>query len=305
MYPQTKYPQLWTHEDYRTVIRYQRQLQEEQRQYQQHMEKKRSTKYTEKQAKSILSGAVARAKAQRSLRAARDLAAEDAAMLAAVKSVEANRYYRGRSMMPVRPELNVLDAYLAWANIGTLSSATPTLINAVSQGTAQTQHISNQYKIKSLQGKMQFTLQAASAADAMQNGVTFRYAIIHDLSPNGVLPPIGAIYASAGAGTSGILAFRNPNTTNRFRSLKDESITVQLSQPYTGAAPGGASETKYVEFYLPLNIDVKCGGTGATIADITNGALYLIMWTGAWDTPVYPAGYTTDINANLRLRFCE
>ena len=154
-----------------------------------------------------------------------------------------------------KQELNFTDVAIS----GAITTGLLTLLNGIAEGDDNTDRSGKKVVMKSVQVHGMLAYGAAGSREG-------RALLIWDNAPNGVLPAITDILTVS---TSN--GFPNINNVGRFSILKDVH-----PDPALGVAQGTTTQMP-IEFYKKLNDATRFLGTGATIASIQNGALYLLL----------------------------
>jgi len=167
---------------------------------------------------------------------------------------------------------------------GTVSnSGTLQLLNGVANGTDFTNRIGRKINMVDLEVKMFFFPISGNAYP----GDVIRVMLIYDKQTNGALPAVSDILTSAYP-----LSFTNLNNRNRFEVLHDEAVALNPQATVGTTLGNGAPENKWREFRVKLRHDTIYGSTGANIADIKSGAIYMLtisafaVWQIAWNARV-------------------
>lgn len=181
-------------------------------------------------------------------------------------------------------------------------------LNLIQAGTGSWNRIGRIIQMKSIRVRHDLKV-AFSGAPPSVAGRSYRYLIVYDKQPNGTLPIKSEIIQTKNqSGTetgkwNGFLAY---DTMQRFTILRDETIVINC--PFrafasTGAETGTVVVDHHHETYIKLNqvTNYKSESTPCTIADISTGALYLILLTDQ-------SAATTnllDTEVNCRLRYLD
>ena len=175
-----------------------------------------------------------------------------------------------------------------------------TLINGLEQGADVRQHLGRRSCIKGLHIRGFIQNVNASVAGVEQ---MLRLLVVYDRQPNGATPPIGEILQNTNVVGYTNMSFMNINNTKRFLVLGSkkwfQARNFGVNQP-----PFGILETteRMLEMTIPYRkiknlVTEYTGGSTATVADITTGAIFLIA-IGAQND-----GFRFVWNA--RYRFCD
>ena len=156
------------------------------------------------------------------------------------------------------PELKNCDTVSTVSTAGSgafLAPVAATLINGIAQGTTENQRVGRKVVMKSLLVNFFFTPSAGTLADS------FRVLIIYDKQPIGVFPAVTDILVS-----SSVLSPMNLSYSDRFTVLSNTIINQYTPmQNYLGS------------IYLKLGLDGLYSSTGALIANINTGAIYIMV----------------------------
>lgn len=188
-------------------------------------------------------------------------------------------------------ELKVID--LAGLNLALTTTGTVTLINGVATGTDINNRVGRKIIMKSLIFNVN-NFPVATTANALQ-GIMLRHIIVYDTQPNsaGTVPAVTDILESATT-----LAPLNLNNRDRFRVIYDKRS--QIGSFFINATPnlvGGSPQNVFWSKYRKLNHEVIFSGTGATVANISSGAMY-ILFIGDFNSVAQTDFYT-------RIRFTD
>ncbi len=159
-------------------------------------------------------------------------------------------------------------------------------VNAVFEGTANTQRIGKKMAMRSLY--LQLFIEKAPA-DVSLNGYV-RLMVILDRQPNGGTPAWTNILDLAGTGNPAVelLSANNLNNSKRFVTLYDTRMHFQKD----------FHEGRLLKKFLPLSQTVQYNAGGGTIANIATNSLLLCL-TGHITT----GGNVPIFGGTVRLRF--
>lgn len=129
------------------------------------------------------------------------------------------------------------------------------LLNGLAQGTTENQRVGRKVVFKSLLFNFFYSDNSLTTADA------FRILVVYDKQPIGVFPAITDILA-----TSSVLSPMNLSYSDRFTVLANREINPSTVQ----TSPLGA-------FYVKLGLDGIYSSTGALVANINTGAIYVMV----------------------------
>lgn len=180
-------------------------------------------------------------------------------------------------------EVKSIDVAAAAYNVST--TATITLLNGCATGSDYNKREGRLISMQNIEIKG-----FLEPEDGLVDNQCARVMCLLDLQSNGAAPVITDILDSASS-----LAQYNLNNRKRFTILVDElfpmgGLTAAYSQSPTVHA---------FEVDIPVDIDTHYGGTGATVASITRGALYMV--TIGSKAP----GAGSTLTASTRVRFVD
>jgi len=156
--------------------------------------------------------------------------------------------------------------------------------NAMAKGTDYNTRIGRKILIKSIYTRITISPRVAGTPNG---NATARTLLIWDLHPKGEgQPNLTDIFQVLGAGTTTMnsTVLMNLNYRERFVVLWDKTIALG----FMGAAANGES-CVHIKKYKKVNLSVTYNNTGAGIANIATGALYLVS-LGDSVTPNFPKG---------------
>jgi len=190
-----------------------------------------------------------------------------------------------------RNELKYLD--LQGLNLPITTAGTVTVINACATGTDVINRVGRKITMKSILFNVN-SFPVAATANALQ-GIMLRHMIIYDTQPNsaGTVPAVTDILETATT-----LAPLNLNNRDRFRVIYDKRS--QIGSFFINATPnlvGGSPQNVHWSKYRKLSHDVIFSGTGATVGNISTGAMY-ILFIGDFNAVALTDFYT-------RIRFSD
>lgn len=197
-----------------------------------------------------------------------------------------------RGQIKPRRELKFIDTAQTTASLDT--TGTVLLINGISEGDDFTNRNSRSVAIRSVGIRgWAFQQNAGSTQSFAQKG---RVMLVWDNAVNGALPALTDILASASS-----VSFPNVNNEQRFTILWDRSFVVGPWSDVAASSVGYLDQAVVdVEGLVKLDAPVAFIGTGATIASLQNGGLYLVT-VGS-----LVAGATTAATTlTTRVRFIE
>lgn len=185
---------------------------------------------------------------------------------------------------PVQPRraLKYVDTaglFLAYDTTGTI-----TLLNGIAEGDDNTTRNSRSSIMKSVAIRGEASIPLTGLPQK------YRTLLVWDNAVNGALPTIATIMQTVNS-----FGFANIDYEKRYTILYDSTNVLGI---YTAALADQVN--KDVEAHVELNSITEFNGTGATIASIQNGAIYLVTLGSLG------AGATAaSLSVNCRVRFLE
>lgn len=181
------------------------------------------------------------------------------------------------------PELKVIDTDLS-AITGFDTTGSVTLLNGIAQGTDYNTRIGRKFTMKTLYVRMSLQPGATAANIALA-----RFIVVYDRQANGQAPAITDVLTAVNDSS-----LNNLTNRDRFVIITDKVYKVGLSTSME-------SGRQIFKKYLKCNLEVTNGGTGATIASIQTGSLYLLTMGDK------VAGTTAPkvLNGTYRIRFTD
>lgn len=208
------------------------------------------------------------------------------------KTVGKQLGYQQSRALPVQPkaELKCYDVSETITNMNTAAQFYS--LNAMNQGTEVYQRVGRKCYCKSLHFRGQF--QAVNAGATEEVG---RLLIVYDSQPNAAFPAIATLLqdANVGAATT-INSSVNIAERERFLILRDKIYLLPATAANNAFTPSDTllNSLNVNEFIKLKNIESVYNGTnGGTIADITSGAILMVMagdatsdtnWTLNWQS---------------------
>lgn len=158
-----------------------------------------------------------------------------------------------------------------------------TCVNLIRSGNSYYNRIGRKVFLKSLRIYGSFFSVYTQPADGNNNGSTIRMAVVFDKQPNGgALPTYDTIFGHTiqdGTESTNILDPIKPDNFGRFSILRD--CKFDMNAPDTPLAAGDITiiNSAFDEYIDLKNKMCQYGGDSSpmTIADITNGAIYVIF----------------------------
>lgn len=182
-------------------------------------------------------------------------------------------------------------------------------MNLIAPGSASFNRIGRKVKLRSIRfwGVLTYEI-GADAISGNVKGLNVRMAVVWDKQPSGVLPTFADIFGhTLQDGTEASLIYDKPryDNTDRFQVLRD---CVKTYNPTLYNAAGGSSDHQLGELYYDEYVDLKYKETvfsgqsaPATIADISSGALYLVVRASNNTAGVG----TVEMDGESRLRYTD
>lgn len=179
-------------------------------------------------------------------------------------SVKKRKVARVKGAIPVNPELKFVD--LAVANYVCDTTGTLTLLNGIAQGDDYTSRSGRQATMKSVHVHRLVRPYDQSTADSLA-----ALYIVWDNAPKGTIATIAEVLNAVNS-----ISFPLIDNANRFTILREWHAPIGLVSSTATQSFANSPTTHAVDLYVPLEAVTQFAGTGATIASIQNGALYLI-----------------------------
>ncbi len=183
----------------------------------------------------------------------------------AQKALAMARYVKGL----VNVEFKEINTQRNGASLSTtISITTPSIL---AQGDLKTQRGGNKVRFKSIHRKGFFSLHASATTSMV------RLMIVLDKQCNGAVFSIADLLEDSTVGDS-IVSPRDVDNMNRFVVLSDKTYKL---------ADGGGNQLIQFNIYKRINLPIRYDGTGATVANMTSNALYLVSFSNeATNTPI-------------------
>lgn len=167
----------------------------------------------------------------------------------------------------------------------TSTNGAMTTLNLVQQGSGSYNRVGRKVKLHSIMLKIhaEHTSSQLTTTGNLEGNV-LRCILVWDKQPNGVLPTFDTIFGNtdqAGTESSGVFDSLRYDNTARFSVLMDKVRTVnpQMNNGTAGGTQNYCITDVWFKKYIKLgNRETVYGSTNnpLTIADVQNGALYLI-----------------------------
>lgn len=146
------------------------------------------------------------------------------------------------------------------------------LLNGLITGPDRYNRIGRKVNVKSVVLRM--FIYTSAVAPAVVDDI-FRIAVLWDEQPNGALPALADYWSNvsnAGVVTSNAMSLNNQNNSQRFRTLRQETISINAEQQAQDQ-----TNRFHLEWNIPINRITQYNATnGGTIADINTGGIYLV-----------------------------
>lgn len=194
---------------------------------------------------------------------------------------QANTVGAGPEKKNLDTDLSVGAAIATGVSSAAWTIAAAQLINGVAQGATELTRVGRKIQMTKLEIIWSAVLQTTTA-----NGCSMRFRVVYDKQANGVIPTIASIFAFD--------SFFSPNNlanSDRFITIVDE-ITEPLDQDNNTCVSGRISRK--------MSLETIFSGTGATVASIASGSMYLIACQNSFANTAAPA-----LSAICRLRFID
>lgn len=176
-------------------------------------------------------------------------------------SYKKKQFARVKGAIVPREEFKFVDlASAVYAPV--VAGGTITLLNGIAQGDDYTNRDGRQATMKSVHVRGEVHCAAVSVSYALA-----RLLLIWDNAPNGAAPTIANIMAADSS-----VAMPLIDNANRFTVLRDQQW------PIGGAATTVSVNGQFViDIYVKLDELTQYSGTGATVASIQNGAIWMVL----------------------------
>lgn len=171
-------------------------------------------------------------------------------------------------------------------NLNVTTTGTVTLINGVATGTDFTDRVGRKIIMRSVYVRGIIFPDDFSTLNSLA-----RIMLVYDMQANGAAPAITDILKSA---TS--VSQLNLNNRDRFRVLMDKQWVLGAIDNTATQSVAGSPTVHALKKFTRLNHEVLFNGTGATVASIATGALYLVTV----GTQAAGAAATTTISTRVR-----
>lgn len=197
------------------------------------------------------------------------------------------RNRKPKGSIPRRKELKFVDVAAA-TYVGD-TTGTITLLNGIAVGDDFTTRDGRQVTIKSVQVR--------GRVGPVDAGMVFnksRLLLVWDNAANGAAATIADVLNAASS-----QSFPLVNNANRFTILVDRPFTIGGFDTTATQAYSMAPACHDIEIYKRIDSVTQYSGTGATIASVQNGALYMITIGDV------AAGLGSVFGVTTRVRFCD
>jgi hypothetical protein len=149
---------------------------------------------------------------------------------------------------------------------GQCTAANFILVNQIAQGSSNLTRIGMEYLIRSIEIHLRWQDGAANEP------LDCRTMLVYDRQTNGAIFTMATLLQTA-TDAHGKYSSRNPDYMSRFKVLWDKRICM------TAQSDAACFSQREINFYKKVKLPVKNIGTGANVADINTGSLYLITFT--------------------------
>lgn len=166
------------------------------------------------------------------------------------------------------------------ATTGTLS-----LINGVSSGTDETNRTGRYSQMVRYDISVFFEPNTASTS---ANGDVIRTILLYDAQPNGAAPGVADVLQN-----NNYTEPYNSDNSDRFLILYDCFVNLEANAYTAGVLTNGTPKFHSVLIEDNCDLETIYSGTGATIASIASGSLYLLFisayasWLGSYNSRVW------------------
>jgi len=178
------------------------------------------------------------------------------------------------------PERKNTDLNTTFAPPLTASFATPQLLNGVAQGVGNGERVGRRYLMKSVQYRA--ILDMTQDSNVSQH----RIVIVYDKQANGAAPIASDVFEAN--------VFHSP------LALRNADRFVVIDDYITDIAPTSNLNIA-VQRYKKVNMETVCTGTGATIAGIISGSVYMFIANNSDPT----IGVVTGAFVYTRIRYTD
>jgi len=191
-----------------------------------------------------------------------------------IRGAPADRVGRGFRGTYSRSQVEKKYVDIASAQYAADTTGTVTALNLCNEGTGVSQRVGRKICMKSVQVRGWITQETA------QQPCMVRIMLVWDKQVNGVIATIAEILSAATSNS-----FMNLDNRERFVVIKDKHYTLGTRNSTSGTAVADKSVSEPINIYkkLPEGSFTIFDGTGAGIADINTGALYLVTIGSAAD----------------------
>ncbi len=176
----------------------------------------------------------------------------------------------------VDSEVTATNVTSAWT---TINPTTKDCLNAVVQGTSESEHLGRTLYITSIHLRGSFLLPTLESTVAPFNEVIYRFCLVLDTDTKGV--ELVATDVMDVGQTADVFAFRNLQHTSRIRVLKDTTKVMKVMQVNEGAvnlfAHGGIRQQFKWHYKFKQPMRVLFNGTTAVVGSIVDNSLHFIV----------------------------
>lgn len=169
------------------------------------------------------------------------------------------------------------------------TTGTVTLLNGVATGDDFTDRDGRRITMTSL-----YIQGMVTAVDNVTGASLARLIVVYDKQANGAAPAITDVLKAADS-----YAQINLNNRSRFQIIADKRYALGPMSDTATQAFAGSPSVMPVKIYRKLNLETQYSGTGATIASIATGSLYMLTIGNQG------AGGGSNFALSARVRFVE
>ncbi len=188
--------------------------------------------------------------------------------------------YEGREMKFVDYN-KAADAFTVQWTGGEMEDSTALSLSAVAQGDGESQRDGRVYHIHSVHIRGFIDVPVVEGATAPVGDILARLAMVWDTQTNGAQLNAEDVYLGVGAGED-VNSFRNLQNSKRFIVLKEKMLRLpranaQMNEGSINLFANGDLKIHFTfnkKFNTPIK--VRCSGTTAAIASVTDNSIHLI-----------------------------
>lgn len=165
-----------------------------------------------------------------------------------------------------------------------------TLLNGVTDGVAYNTRVGTKIRMKSLLLRLSTFPVVSGTGDPTTEMV--RFMVVYDAQSNAAAPTVANILQTAAWDSPNNLAYRD-----RFYVLMDKTIDIGANVYAANVLTAGNVKSNHVKCYKKISLETVYNGTGATIASISGGSVYLLA--------ISAFGQDQQYYYNSRIRFID